>query len=230
MSTAIKVAAGQVVKTGAKALWGAAKGLYNAPKAIVNDAVSVVENPVATVEGAANDAISTVTDITKVAENPGESLSTVMNWFADEGVEGVAETLVTTEVDEKVLELAGDALVPRQQAAVNGTNCATADCTGAVFNKIHTFDRAASLIHGADGNIYGTNVSALAETLLAAGRQDLTDVLTKGANLFTGIENALFGDARGRILHAYNDEMEKFGVSRLRLSPVSALPRTAKLV
>lgn len=187
---------------------------------MANDAVAIVEHPIATVENLGSDVVSTLSDITKVVESPGESLASLGEWFETEGVEGVTESLIEGSLE----------LLVRQATATSGTNCANDECAGTAFHKMNSFDGHASLIHGVDGNIYPLNISAFEEKLLAEGKAELAGALTQGANLFTGVNNFLFGDARGRVLHGYTDEMAKHGVSRLRFSDVNAVPKTSMLM
>lgn len=211
----------QVLKGAAKGVWNAAKGLLNAPSTIGNDIVSAVEKPAAALDSIEDTASTTLADFTKAVTNPGAAIADVSTFFETEGVEGVTEALVGG---------AADVALARRDATGNGTNCANDACAGAVFSNIDSFDGAISLIHTLDGNIHSLNVSALESKLLAAGKAELAKVLTEGATLFAGVKHHLLGDARGRVLHAYADELAMHSVSRLRLSDVNARPRTATLM
>lgn len=223
VKTAVGALASSVLKGTASAVWNAAKGLWNAPSNIAHDVVSAVQNPEAALESIENSASTTLADFTKAVTNPGEAIADVSSWFEAEGVEGATEALIGGALD--VAEV-----VVRRDATGNGTNCGSESCDGAVFNNIDSFDGAVSLIHTLDGNIHSFNVSELEATLLAAGKSELATLLTDGSTLFSGIKHHLLGDARGRVLHGYADELAMHNVSRLRFSDINALPRTADLM
>lgn len=207
--------ASSVLKCAAKGVWSVAKGLWNAPGNTANDAVSAAQNPAAALNSIEDSASSTLADFTKTVTNPGEAVADVSSWSEKEGVEGVTEALIGG-----TLEVAGVAV---RDATGTGPNCTADISEGAVFNRIDSFDGAVSLMHTLDGNIHSFNINALEETLLFVGRENL-------AIMFSGIQRYLLGDARGKVLHGYSDELAMHGVSRLRFSDVSAKPRTISLV
>ena len=151
---------------------------------------------------AAGDAATTAADFLKnLVGQPGEVITDASELFADTSVEDLFVVVLVARMHRR-----------------DGTNC-TLNCTGAVFNSFSTYDSLANLYHSLDGSIYSLNATNL-----------LTRATRDSASIFSGINNYLFGDSRGRILHGYKDEVERHGVSRSRLSDINFLPSTSMLM
>lgn len=75
---------------------------------------------------------------------------------------------------------------------------------------------------GEDGNIYSITANDTNDPL----GEDSADTSTQ----FQALGTTIVSDSKSRVLHGYADTLTKFGVSRLRLSPASAVPQTARVM
>lgn len=207
-SLVVSQVAKQIAIGAAKGVWNGVKNVYTLATNLPNDAATAVEDPRQWFTNTMDDIGDGVNDLKTIAENPGEALSNLGTTIETNGVEGVTEALFTGAV-----EVGADAR-KRKLKRRGGTNCTAGDCNGAVFNTFNTYDALATLWHATDGNIYSFSDSKLHE-------------IPDTASTFSGIKYHIFGDSRGRILHGYRDEMEAHNVSRLRLSDINAVPKTA---
>lgn len=75
-------------------------------------------------------------------------------------------------------------------------------------------------LHAAeDGNIYSISSNDATD-----------DDSTDASSQFQALGTTIVADSKSRILHGYTDTLTKFGVSRLRFSPASAVPQTARVM
>ena len=130
--------------------------------------------------------------IENLVAQPGEVIEDASSLFADFGAEDAVALLVLAKLRKR-----------------GGSNCTQSACGGAVATSFHTYDGWATLYHTQSGSIHSFDGSGL-----------LTDATHNASNLFYGTNGICIGDARGRILHVYKDDMARHGVSRLRLSDI----------
>ena len=75
---------------------------------------------------------------------------------------------------------------------------------------------------GEDGNVYSISSNDATDAL----GDDTQDTSSQ----FQALGTTIVADSKSRILHGYTDTLSKFGVSRLRFSPASAIPQTARVM
>lgn len=75
---------------------------------------------------------------------------------------------------------------------------------------------------GEDGNIYSISSDDAMDPV--------GDDSQVKSSQFQALGTTIVADSKYRILHGYTDTLSKLGVSRLRFSPASAMPQTARVV
>lgn len=78
-------------------------------------------------------------------------------------------------------------------------------------------------LHAAeDGNIYSISSNDATDSV--------GDDSTVVSSQFQALGTTIVADSKSRVLHGYTDTLSKLGVSRLRFSPSSAIPQTARVM
>ncbi|EON62040.1 hypothetical protein W97_01259 [Coniosporium apollinis CBS 100218] len=96
------------------------------------------------------------------------------------------------------------------------THDANALCPDATFSMLHAIGGAAVLHKAPNGNIYAFDEPV--------DRYNLSSFALQSSRLFSGKAHFVIGGSQGRLLHGYNDTLNSYGVSRIRLSRPSIMP------
>lgn len=97
-----------------------------------------------------------------------------------------------------------------------------ANSTEPTISIMQSIDGNFDLHAGEDGNIYSISSSDATDPV----GDDSQDTSSQ----FQAFGTAIIADSNSRILHGYADTLNNFGVSRLRFSPASAIPQTARVM
>lgn len=125
---------------------------------------------------------------------------------------GLVQTVLLTRVILILCRTPVRRALHARQLVGNGTDALT-------ISIMQSTDGNFDLHAADDGNIYSISSN------------DTTgDDSSDSSSQFQALGTTIVADSKDRVLHGYTDTLAKFGVSRLRFSPASAIPQTARVM